>query len=472
MEINMDRLFQIIQSLNNIFDIVIVTCCCVVWIKPFLNRREKAWLAGGAYAVTMAVFDFMPLYINAMLAYGISILAVFFVMCLTDRKFISQKVFLAITFFCLRWQAPRFIVYISNEIDIIIYYFFAAASKTFWLYKTILQMILQNIVMFFILYGEVKCILWSYGRRRENMDRKELLLLSIPSVAGVVFYGVLRYYNYIYDRDTGKNLYDLHGSFTMIMLLYTLFCFAIILVMTYLFRQWKTQQQEDRQREIFSTQMTDLQNHISEVERLYQDLRSLRHDMGNHLMTLESLYANGEYEEAKQYAGALRKEMQDISGDITSGNPVTDVILSGRKKEMEEKGISFSCNFHYPMTESVNSFDISIILNNALSNAIEAVEREHTFSDKTAHISLSSRRRKNMYIIEVTNSYTGNMEIDTASGLPRTSKSGEGHGFGLAAIRHAARKYLGDIEIGREIYEGENRCVLRVMLQITETALN
>ncbi len=468
----MERYYEIISDVNDILDILIVSYCCVVWIKPFLDRKEKAWLAGGAYAVTMAILDFMPYYINAMLAYGIGTLAIFLVICLTDREYIAQKVFLVITFFCLRWQAPRIFLYISIETDLIIYRLFATASETFWLYKTIFQMILQNILMFFILYGAVKCILWSYGRKREHLDSKELLLLSILSVAGVVFYGVLRYYNYIYDRDTGKNLYDLHGSFTLIMLLYTLFCFAIILVMTYVFRQWKTEQEEDRQREIFSTQMTDLQNHISEVERLYQDLRNLRHDMENHLMTLESLYSGGEYAEAEQYAGTLRKEMQDMPGDIASGNPVTDVILSSRKKEMEEKGIAFACDFHYPMTESVNSFDISIILNNALSNAIEATEREHIFSDRTLHISVASRRRKNMYIIEVTNSYTGNLEIDAASGLPRTSKSGDSHGFGLTSIRHVARKYFGDIEIGKEIYEGENRCVLRVMLQITEIPLN
>ena len=73
-----------------------------------------------------------------------------------------------------------------------------------------------------------------------------------------------------------------------------------------------------------------------------------------------------------------------------------------------------------------------------------------------------------MYIIEVANSYTGESTMDEARGLPVTSKPGSGHGFGLASIRHAAHKYLGDIEIGKEIYEGKEQCVLRVMLQITK----
>lgn len=326
-----------------------------------------------------------------------------------------------------------------------------------------------NLFMFLLLYGAVKSILWSYGRGREHMDGREFLLLIMPPLSGVVSYGVIRYYDYIYKRDTGKSIYTLYGSHDLIMLLFTLLSFAVILVTTYVFRLWKTKQEEDRQREIFSTQMVDLQNHISETERLYRDLRSLRHDMGNHLMTLEQLYSKGEYETAEQYAGTLRTKIQDISGDISSGNPVTDVILSGRKKEMEEKDIHFSCDFHYPVTDAVNSFDISIILNNALSNAIEAVEREKTDSHKKTYVSLSSNRRKNMYIIVVANTFSKTLKADPTSGLPPTTKSEEGHGFGLAGIRHVARKYLGDIEIRKEIFEGKEQCVLRVMLQIPVT---
>ena len=468
----MDRLdfyLNIFSVIDRICSILISSYCCVIWTRPFLDRKTTAWLTGSTYAVTMLVLEFMPWHINNMLAYILGAAAVFLVMCLTDKEYLAQKLFLAITFFSLRWQAFRIVVYINNELDGIMVRHFRPAGDLFWFHWNIFILFFgYDLLCFLLLRGAVKCISWSYGRGREPMDGKEFLLLSIPSLSGAVSYGVIRYYSYIYDRDAGKSVYALYGSHDLIMLLFTLLSFTVILVTTYVFRQWKTQQEEARQREIFSTQMADLQSHISEVERLYRDLRGLRHDMGNHLMTLEQLYDSGEYEAAEQYAGTLRKEIQNVSGDNASGNPVTDVILSGRKKEMEEKGIAFACDFHYPMTDSVNSFDVSIILNNALSNAIEAVEREQAGSDQTAHISLSSHCRKNMYIIEISNTYTGNLEPDTTSGLPRSSKSEEGHGFGLVGIRHVARKYLGDIEIGKEERDGESLCVLRVMLQLSE----
>lgn len=466
----MELYYHILSVIDSICDAIIDGCCCMVFTKPFLDRKSKAWLTGGAYMATLLIFDFMPLYINVMLMYILGAAAIFFTMYLIDRTYAAQKLFLAITFFCLRWQASRVVVYTHNGIYAGIVRAFKFESDLSWFLLTFFMTFLgYDLLIFLLLYCAVRCVLWSYGRGREPMGGKEFLLLSIPSLSGAVSYGVIRYYSYIYERDTaGKSVYDLFGSHDLILSLFTLLSFAVIVVVTYVFRQWKVQQEEDIQKEIFSAQMADLKSHISGAERLYRDLRSLRHDMGNHLMTLEELYVNSEYEAAEQYSKTLRKKMQDISGDISSGNPVTDVILSGRKKEMEEKGIAFFCDFHYPMSGSIDSFDVSIILNNALSNAIEAIEREKPTSGQTPHISLSSSRRKNMYMIEVTNSYMGSLKTDPANGLPHTSKTNEGHGFGLIGIRRVAHKYLGDIEIGKETIAGEGRFVLRIMLQLME----
>ena len=365
-----------------------------------------------------------------------------------------------------------------------------------------MQSVLDILLVIGVLGGSVRLMLWAYGAQREDMKGRELLILLVPSVSGLCTYEVLKHYEKIYERDSGKYVLDIYGYHDGLMLLYSVICFMTIFVMTYVFRQWQNEREEDKQREVFSRQVQDLESHIGEVERLYRDMRSLRHDMGNHLMTLEQLYGTGEYEQAEKYVGTLKREMQNISLDVTSGNPVTDIILSGRKKEMEDKGIQFVCDFHYPQTGGIDAFDVSIILNNALSNAIEAIERERMAgTDKgmaqrnimqddsrqndtrvilkeetrqayendrnMPHILLLSHCVKNMYIIEVSNPYQGELYVDTASGLPDSAKTGDGHGFGLANIRHVARKYYGDMEIGKEVREGESYCVLRVMLQLT-----
>ena len=96
--------------------------------------------------------------------------------------------------------------------------------------------------------------------------------------------------------------------------------------------------------------------------------------MANHIMTLENLYAGNRQEEAKAYVEDLKEAFSEVQLEIKSGNPVTDVILQERKKEAVKKGIGFECSFHYPEGSGINAFDTSIILNNALQNAVEMQE--------------------------------------------------------------------------------------------------
>lgn len=477
---DIEQYYQIVTIIYQIGVTLFTAYCFVLWVRPFLAKKAKVWRVGVVYALVSIFFDLLPFSISAMFVYVSIAFAAFLAMVQIDREYIAQKVFLAVAFFCVRWQSWRVILCVSNEVYcFLVRVFLHDKSEMFWFVEYVIQIMAEGIAGCLLMYGAVKCLLWAYGRRREHMNGKEFLLLVIPSVSGVCAYGVFRYYNYVYQRDAGQSPFILQGSYDLVILLYSVLCFVTIFVTVYVFRQWKNEQEEDKKREVFSRQVQDLENHIAEVEGLYRYMRKLRHDMGNHLMTLEQLYDRGAYEEAGKYAEALKREVQDTSLYVASGNPVTDVILSDQRKRMEEKGIVFDCDFHYPPNEKVNAFDISIILQNALSNAIEAAERESALvketvsdgagADKRAHISVTSYLKKNMYMIEVVNSYTGELMPDEGSGLPLTSKTGEGHGFGLENIRHAARKYFGDMEIGKELYAGEECCVLRVMLQMEET---
>ena len=142
---------------------------------------------------------------------------------------------------------------------------------------------------------------------------------------------------------------------------------------------------------------------------------------------------------------------------MKTGNPVTDVIVAEKRKEAQERGIGFICDFHYPEKTGINAFDVSIILNNALDNAMEAAECcERPFID------IKSWRQRNVYMIEVRNPFIGNLITDKESGLPESAKGGSGHGFGLKNMQKVARKYHGDIDVRQE----KNGFVLTVMMML------
>ncbi len=68
-------------------------------------------------------------------------------------------------------------------------------------------------------------------------------------------------------------------------LIITGICFGIFvrpyLFMIVMFQNWKVAQEEQFEQELVLNQVSDMEKHIGEVEKLYQDIRSLRHDMGN-----------------------------------------------------------------------------------------------------------------------------------------------------------------------------------------------
>ena len=134
------------------------------------------------------------------------------------------------------------------------------------------------------------------------------------------------------------------------------------------------------------------------------------------------------------------------------------------KAEAEKRGISFRSEFYYPTDSKVNAFDISVILHNALQNALENVE-----SSEGAHIFIRSYQKKNAYIIEINNSYSGALQWNAQSGFPYTVKEktdgqgyGQSHGYGLSNIRRIARKYCGDTDI--TLADGEFRLSVMLML--------
>ncbi len=235
------------------------------------------------------------------------------------------------------------------------------------------------------------------------------------------------------------------------------------MVMAVLFQNIKARQEEKLQNELLAAQVDSIEKHIGQVESLYRNIRSIRHDMTNHILTLERLYAGNNVKEAMDYSEELKSALSQMAGEIKSGNPVTDVILQELKNEAEKRKIRFQSDFYYPTGANINAFDISVILNNALQNAMENALHLPSGDEgegAAPYISVLSYHSNNAYMIEISNSFTGNLKWDEERGLPVTSKEkteghgyGQTHGYGLSNIRMVARKYSGDIAIDLKEYE-------------------
>lgn len=95
--------------------------------------------------------------------------------------------------------------------------------------------------------------------------------------------------------------------------------------------------------------------------------------------------------------------MQEPECKYVTGNAVSDVIINDKCRRAEKAGIRFEADFRHG--GEIPVFDMGIILNNLLDNAIEACEKLETGK---GFIRLSLKRKKQLLLLE---SRTALMEL-------------------------------------------------------------
>ena len=426
------------------------------FVCPYIKKKKGAVAVSIVYITIMLVLYMIPPQIDNFSAYLIGVIAAFLAMYVEDRRNIYQKIFLAITFFSIRWLTVAMAGRLDDLVTKALVFRNMSAEKVWLQYGLYVGTRVLDIVLCIAFIAvAIGLINKAYIYKKDEMSVKEMVMLIIPSLVGVTGYGILQYYLMIYERDTGKNLIDTYGFYGALSFLHYLISIVAILVVIVMFQNWKEMQEEQRGQELVLNQISDMKKHIGEVEKLYRDIRAMRHDMGNHIQTLEHLVAHNNMDDATEYLEHLKNEWDEVYPEIKTGSPVIDVILMEKLREAKERQIRFLSDFHYPHNTKLNAFDLSVIMNNALNNCMENV------SGDDPYISISSFRKNSIFMITIKNSFGGQLNFGD-SDLPETTKSGREHGMGLNNIRRVARMYMGDISLE----QGNEEVILSIMMQV------
>ncbi len=438
--------WNITSYVSIIVQLVAAGICLGIFVSPYMLGRSKAVKAGAVYGVVMTVLYIMPPRIDNILAYFIGTLAAFAVMCAEDRRNINQKIFLSVTFFSLRWLSASMAGIIDRFFDIVLLNpeITARVWLQYGLYVAV--RILGILFSFLLLLLSVRAVNRAYESKGRYMERRELVMLTVPSLSGVAGYAIFHFY---------QVKAEMTGFYDVLCFLYYLISVMAILVVIIIFQQWKTSQEEQSGHELLESQINNIKTHIEGVEKLYGDIRSLRHDMGNHIQMIERLMGTENTAEASEYLERLKKEWQELTPEIRTGNPVTDMIILEKKKEAQMLGIRFESDFRYPENTKLDAFDVSVILYNALNNCMESV------NGKKPYIRIQAFRKNSIFMLIISNSFEGKLHINPADGLPYTTKKG-GHGIGLKNMLRVAKKYMGDLSFE----QNRNEVTVGIMLQI------
>ena len=178
------------------------------------------------------------------------------------------------------------------------------------------------------------------------------------------------------------------------------------------------------------------QDKLKDEERI----RSIYHDMKNHLLVLESRQNT---EETRQMAKTLRSQIADYEDYVHTGNEFLDIILKDKAAKAREKQIDFSAMVDFHGIDFMEPLDISTIFGNAIDNAIEASEN---LPEYKRLITVKAERVRDMLLITIENNTLPGNHLTEGT----TKKDRFVHGFGIPNIKKAVEKYSGQCSFQQE----------------------
>ena len=173
------------------------------------------------------------------------------------------------------------------------------------------------------------------------------------------------------------------------------------------------------------------------LRREERQVRTLRHDLRNHLTALRGLVELGEDERALQYMDQLADSPALRGGKRLCENDAANAVLSAKAEAMGRSGLTADFSVSLPKALPLAEVDLCALLGNAADNAMEAAERAE---DKT--VLLRCRAEKGLFMLRVENAYAGDLSPDLAT----TKADKSSHGFGLAGMREIAERLGGSLE--------------------------
>ena len=443
---SVERMWDMASTISAIAGLFVSAILVARFYIPYVIKKKSAVLTGIVFFVVMATLYLIPFSMSGAVAYIVGIIAVFVASMICDRRNISQKVFLSMTIYMFLWIAQ---VIAAVPWKLISNFTYAREmmndqGKQFawFIGALVLLVVIENVLLFLEIFISEKI----YIRKNERMEWRELTLLASPYVAIIAGYWICSFLSDVYVNETGVYVWNSYPIYDGIRALFGIIAFLAAITVMYSYQQMKKSQEDLMQNALVSKQVEELSGHVHTIEALYSDIRGIRHDINNHIMVLGNLLDKGEIEEAAKYLNDWQNGFPMPEINAKTGNPVTDIVISEKMREAEEAGISFTQNFHYPSSGKVESIDIGIILNNALSNAIRAAS-----GSKDPYVEVKAWKNNNAYLIQVKNSFAGKLVLDSQTGLPETSKDDkESHGYGLMNMKRITEKYYGTIQLEHE----------------------
>lgn len=173
-------------------------------------------------------------------------------------------------------------------------------------------------------------------------------------------------------------------------------------------------------------------------------IRTYRHDINNHLLSLQHLISSNKTASAEEYLHSMISELSKTRITVTpTGNTLVDAISNYYMGLLPERDI-FHIQATLPEILPVDLYSFTTIYANLLQNAVEAVLSQP--SDDVNRISVTLRQTDHFLQTVIENTYAEHSEKQYI----HISSNSRNHGFGLNNVRKTVSNLNGSITVNAE----------------------
>jgi Signal transduction histidine kinase regulating citrate/malate metabolism len=226
------------------------------------------------------------------------------------------------------------------------------------------------------------------------------------------------------------------------MLTYSAIVFVVNFSVFYLYDMITFNAQNNFEKLLWYKQNQSYQKQFAVMQTSVKSVESMKYDLYNHLLSIQTLHKAGKVEDLQKYLSSLLAA--DLSGGqcLTTQNAVIDGIMNFKLEESIQYDIEFKQRTCILSDLRMDDIDITILLGCILDNAIEATRRFLKASERW--IDLTMKYDGGRLIIICRNACDVAPSFDGSS-FKRQKGDYHNHDMGLENVKVIVDKYDGEI---------------------------
>lgn len=185
------------------------------------------------------------------------------------------------------------------------------------------------------------------------------------------------------------------------------------------------------------------QQYYENIKENHENIKSIKHDIKNHIILVNKLMRDKEFEQTKKYIQGIEKRI-DNNWDFNTNNKIIDAIVFNKLETCKLEGINLELDIKIPREIPMDEFDICVIYGNLLDNAIESCKKINNGINK--YIKLKTLIKGDYLFLNIKNSSVEKISLKEGNFIT-TKKDKSNHGIGINSIKNSVNKYGGEVKI-------------------------